>query len=87
MFVVCHTRAPTGRNETPFGRYICVVPSNVILHRGPGPHGEILGVGTPSLQQCHLSPITLALVIIITHADVVAGIGCLSAQHVCVCVC
>ena len=40
-----HHAEADGRNEMPFGRDIHVVPSNIVLVRGPGPlrEGEIWG--------------------------------------------
>ena len=50
-----------GRNEMPFGIDTPVVPSNIVLDRGPVPNGkercEGRKLGTASSQQCHLSPI------------------------------
>jgi len=50
MHVISVTLVPpaksVGQNEMPFGRKICVVPSNIVLDRGPGPwheKGEIWG--------------------------------------------
>ena len=40
-----HSAKAFGRNEIPFGRDTCVVPSNTVLDRGPDPsrEGEIVG--------------------------------------------
>jgi len=45
---VHHAKA-IGRNEMPFGRDTFVVPSHIVLDRGPGPPTERgdIGVGTP----------------------------------------
>ena len=36
-FTVVHLSKAVGRNEMPFDRDSCVVPSNIVLDRGPGP--------------------------------------------------
>jgi len=53
-----HLAKAAGWNEMPFGRDIRVVPSNTVLDKGLDPltGGGDLGVGTPSSQQCRLSP-------------------------------
>ena len=35
-----HPAKAIGQNEMPFGRVTDVVPSNIVLDRGPGPHGK-----------------------------------------------
>jgi len=43
-----HPAKAVGRNEMPFGRDTYVVPSNIVLDRGPGPHEKgRFGVGIP----------------------------------------
>ena len=54
-----HPAKVAGRNEMPFGRDTRVVPSNIVLDRGPGAakgRGDLGVVGTPSSQRCRLSP-------------------------------
>jgi len=49
--------------EMPFGRDTCVVPSNTLLDREPGPHGKgRFGVGTPVLSDAACRQIALTLV-------------------------
>jgi len=53
-----HPAKAVGFIEMPFDRDTDVVSSNIVLDRGPSPptiRGD-LGVGSPSLQQCRLSP-------------------------------
>jgi len=38
-----------GRNEMPFGRDMCVIPSNIVLDRGPSPAVETETLGSESL--------------------------------------
>jgi len=42
-----HSAKAVGRNEMPFGRDTLVVPSNIVLDKGPTGRGD-LGVGTAS---------------------------------------
>jgi len=53
-----HLAKAVGWNEMPFGRDTRVVPDYIVLDRSPGsPMGRgDLGVGTPSLQRCRISP-------------------------------
>ena len=49
---IVYTAKAVGRNEMPFGRDTRVVPSNIVLDRGPGPptgRGDF-EVITPGLQ-------------------------------------
>ena len=63
---VCHTlhiAKAAGWNKMPFGRDTRVVPSNIVLDRGPGSYrrGDIW-VGTPVRNDAAYRLITLALV-------------------------
>jgi len=67
MCVACHTRAPAkavGRNEMPFGRDTPVAPGNIVLDRGPDPHGKgrFGELEAPFCKDAIYCQITLALV-------------------------
>jgi len=57
-FVTLVHPAKATENEMPFGRNSRVAPSNIVLHKGPGPStkGEDFGVGTHSSQRYRLLP-------------------------------
>jgi len=54
-----------GQNVMPFGRYTIVHPSNIVLDRGPGPHGKgNLEPESPVCSDAAYHHITLSLAII-----------------------
>ena len=57
LTLVYHAKA-VGQNEMPFGRDTRVVPTDIIIDRGPSPPTwrRDLGVRTPGSQWCRLSP-------------------------------
>jgi len=66
-----HPAKAVGRNDIPFDRNIRVVPSDIVLDRGPSPHGKgRFGCRNPSSQRCCLLPNYFGLVHILIRFDV-----------------
>jgi len=82
-----------GLNEMSFGRDICMVPSNIVLDRGPTPipHGkEKLGVGPPFTATLHIGKLLWPLFVIVCcnnddngkpRTDTRSDRRCLPASH------